>query len=59
MKKDIIAMSQKERQRYHLLKMVLESNESFKEKMEINVLLIASRNAFCVLKRMRSTISYN
>jgi len=31
MKKDIIAMSQKERQRYHLLKMVLESKTTLKE----------------------------
>jgi transposase len=31
MKKDIIAMSQKERQRYHLLQMVLESKTTLKE----------------------------
>ena len=31
MRKDIIAMSQKERQRYHLLKMVLESKATLKQ----------------------------
>ena len=31
MKKDIIAMSQKERQRYHLLKMVIDGKITLKE----------------------------
>ncbi|MBW1672538.1 MAG: hypothetical protein JRJ45_02640 [Deltaproteobacteria bacterium] len=31
MKKDIIAMSQKERQRYHLLKMVIDGKIALKE----------------------------